>query len=128
MEHAAEWGITHLRLTRDWFWLNARLAKGRWLLRASLAVIYRWLGGRARSPLQRKGIKHTAVVFGLLQDSCVDEDYVRKLLPLLPAGDSELYSHPSLDQFKHELDALVSPRVQAQVGELGLRLIRYQDL
>jgi hopanoid biosynthesis associated protein HpnK len=29
MEHAAEWGITHLRLTRDRFWLNAQLAKGR---------------------------------------------------------------------------------------------------
>ncbi len=128
MEHAAEWGITHLRLTRDGFWLNARLAQGRWLLRASLAVVYRALAGRARLPLQRKGIKHTAAVFGLLQDSRVDEDYVRNLLSRLPAGDSELYSHPSLDQFKHELDALISPRVKAQVGELGLRLIRYQDL
>jgi len=29
----------------------------------------------------------------------VDEEYVLKLLPELPPGDSELYSHPSLDEF-----------------------------
>jgi hypothetical protein len=51
-----------------------------------------------------------------------------KLLPRLPAGDSELYSHPSLDNFKHEFDALISPRVKEQVGRLGIRLIRYGDL
>jgi hypothetical protein len=51
-----------------------------------------------------------------------------KLLPELPEGDSELYSHPSLDTFKHEFDALVSPRVRRLVNELGIELIRYQDL
>jgi len=58
----------------------------------------------------------------------VDETYVLRLLPRLPAGDSELYSHPSLDEFIHELDALVSPRVKAAAQELGIKLIRYQDL
>jgi hypothetical protein len=46
----------------------------------------------------------------------------------LPPGDSELYSHPSLDEFKHEFDALVSPRVKELVKKLGIELIRYQDL
>jgi hypothetical protein len=50
------------------------------------------------------------------------------LLPLLPSGASELYSHPSLDQFKHELDALLSAPVKALVARLGIQLIRYQDL
>jgi hypothetical protein len=58
----------------------------------------------------------------------VDEDYILKLLPELPPGDSELYSHPSLDEFKHEFDALVSPRVEEQTKQLGIELIRYQDL
>ena len=48
----------------------------------------------------------------LLQNARVDEDYVLKLLPELPEGDSELYSHPSLDEFKAEFDALMSPRVK----------------
>jgi hypothetical protein len=51
-----------------------------------------------------------------------------KLLPRLPEGDSELYSHPSLDNFKHEFEALLSPRVKEQVQQLGIDLIRYQDL
>ena len=78
--------------------------------------------------LKRRGFKHTARVFGLLQNARVDEDYVHRLLSRLPAGDSELYSHPSLDEFKHEFDALISPRVQEQVKTLGIKLIRYQDL
>jgi hypothetical protein len=51
-----------------------------------------------------------------------------KLLPELPPGDSELYSHPSLDKFRHEFDALISPRVKAEIKNLGIELIRYQDL
>jgi len=41
----------------------------------------------------------------------------------IAAGDSELYSHPSLDEFKHEFDALVSPAVKELVKELGIELI-----
>jgi hypothetical protein len=51
-----------------------------------------------------------------------------KLLPELPPGDSELYSHPSLGEFKHEFEALISPRVKSLVRELRIGLIRYQDL
>jgi hopanoid biosynthesis associated protein HpnK len=128
IENAEAWGITHLRLTWDPFWLNARLASGRWCYRAVHALIHRVLSAKARPVLRRQGIKHTGVVFGLLQDSHVNEAYLTRLLPRLPAGDSELYSHPSLDQFRSELDALISPRVRALVKKLGLRLIRYQDL
>jgi len=68
------------------------------------------------------------MVFGLLQNARVDEAYVSALLPHLPWGDSELYSHPSLDEFKNEFDALISPRVRELVDRLGIELIRYQDL
>lgn len=86
------------------------------------------LSGRARKTLIAKNIRHAQITFGLLQDSRVDENYILKLLPELPLGDSELYSHPSLDEFKREFDALVSPRVKEQVEKLGIKLIRYQDL
>lgn len=128
MAEAEAWGITRLRLTWDPFTLNARLASGRWGYRLSHAFVHWRLAKRARPILARRQIKHTQRVFGLLQDGHVDEAYVARLLPVLPAGDSELYSHPSLDQFKHELEALVSPRIRALVQELGIRLIRYQDL
>ncbi len=128
MQDAGPLGIRHVRLTRDPFWLNARLASGHWLYRIAHAVIFYWLGGRARSGLQRHGLRHTNAVFGLLQNARVDETFVLNLLAQLPAGDSELYSHPSLDEFGHEFDALVSPRVKAAVTAQGIQLIRYQDL
>ncbi|MGN6642762.1 MAG: hopanoid biosynthesis-associated protein HpnK [Verrucomicrobiota bacterium] len=128
MEDADQLGIRRARLTRDRFWLNTRLDSGRWFYRTSHALIYAILAARSRGEFRRRGIRFTENVFGLMQDSHVNEDYITKLLPVLPPGDSELYSHPSLDKFKHELDALLSPRVREQVTKLGIQLIRYQDL
>jgi hopanoid biosynthesis associated protein HpnK len=128
MQNAQEWKITAFRLTRDPFWLNARLAKGRWLYRWSHWMIYLILSRKAEPVLRQEHIRHTAAVFGLLQNARVDETYVGKLLRRLPEGDSELYSHPSLDEFRNELDALISPNVGRLVKERGIKLIRYQDL
>ncbi len=128
MEDATTLGIQRLRLTRDCLSRSRRLARGHWFYRVSHAAIYEWLSRRARRPLQQRGIRHAQITFGLLQNARVDEEYILKLLPGLPPGDSELYSHPSLDEFKHEFDALVSPRVKEQVEKLGIELIRYQDL
>lgn len=128
MASAEKFGIRQLRLTRDCFWMNAGLVKGRWLYRLSHALIYAALSRRARGALRQREIRHAKLTFGLLQDSHVDEAFVLKLLPHLPPGDSELYSHPSLDKFKHEFDALVSPCVKALVDRERIQLIRYQDL
>jgi hopanoid biosynthesis associated protein HpnK len=125
---AAEWRITHFRFTRDPFWLNARLADGAWFYRASHTLIYRWLSGRAKRALEERAIKFTPNVFGLLQNARVDERYVSRLLVELPEGDSELYSHPSLVEFRHEFEALISPTVQKMVRDQNIELIRYQDL
>ncbi len=127
-EDARELGIQNMRLTFDPFWLNLRMASGHWAYRALHATIYHCLARRARPALKRLNIRHTRVVFGLLQNARVDETYLTNLLPRLPAGDSELYSHPSTGEFKHELDALVNPHVRAQIQQLGIQLIRYQDL
>ncbi len=127
MEDAESLRIRHLRLTRDCLARSRRMACGRWFYRVSHAAIYEWLSNRARAPLRERAIKHAQITFGLLQDSQVDEAYLLKLLPELPPGDSELYSHPSLDKFKHEFDALISPRVRERAVQLGIELIRYQD-
>jgi len=128
MRRAHDWGITHFRLTSDSFRLNLRLAPGKLLYRASHALIFGLLAPRARSVLRRRGIKHTTRVFGLLQNARVDEAFVTRLIPRLPPGDSELYSHPSLDEFKNEFEALISPRIRSLVQEHNVMLIRYQDL
>ena len=128
MEDAAQSGIRRMRLTRDCLARSWRMARGRWFYRISHALIYEWLSNRAYAPLHQRGIKHPEITFGLLQNARVNEEYLFKLLPELPPGDSELYSHPSLDEFKPEFDALVSPRVKELVRKVGVKLIRYQEL
>lgn len=128
MEGAGRWGITRLRLTRDPLWLNVRLAGGNWFYRLTRWLVYRMLAGKAEPELRKRGIRYTPWVFGLLQDSRVDRNYLRRLLPVLPAGDSELYAHPSLTDFKHELDALTDPGMKELVTGQRIRLIRYADL
>jgi hopanoid biosynthesis associated protein HpnK len=128
VENAHRWGIHAMRLTCDRFFLNARIASGQWAYRISHALIYRALSGRARPRLARKIIRHTDWVFGLMLTSRVDGAYLEKLLPRLPPGDSELYSHPSLDHCSNEYDALVNPAIRRLLQQQGIRLIRYQDL
>jgi hopanoid biosynthesis associated protein HpnK len=127
-ERYLEWGIRHIRITDDPYSLNRRLADGAWFYRASHAFIFRRLSARARRILSRSDIRFTDRVFGLLQNARVDERYITRLLSELPPGDSELYSHPSLDEFRHEFTALISPRVKGLLADEGIELIRYQDL
>jgi hopanoid biosynthesis associated protein HpnK len=128
MADVAQLGIKHLRLTFDPLRLNLRVASGHLAYRLLHVAIFHPLSRRARPALARRNIRHTDAVFGLLQNARVDEAYVSRLLPRLPAGDSELYSHPSLDEFRNEFDALISPHVREQVKQLDIKLIRYQDL
>lgn len=128
MEDAEKLGIRRMRLTRDCLARSRRMAEGRWFYRVSHAGIYEWLSSRSRGRLIERNIRHAQITFGLLQDSHVDEPYLLKLLTDLPPGDSEVYSHPSLDRFKHEFEALISPDVRGAIQRQGIELIRYQDL
>ncbi len=127
-EQRASWEGSGFRLTRDPFRINARLASGRWLYRGSHALIFSLLSWRAARRLRSIPVRSVGSVFGLLQYPSMDERYWLGLLSQLPAGDSEIYSHPSLDDFKHEFDALVSPGVAGRMSELGIQRIRYADL
>ena len=120
--------VPGIRFTNDPLRIDWPLGNGRTLYRISHALIFSLLSKRTGRFLSRQKIRHTSFVFGLLEDSRVSEDYLLRLLPVLPTGDSELYSHPSLHEFKHEYDALVSSRVRKAVADEGIELIRYQDI
>ena len=128
MKDTAALGLTHLRLTREPFWLDASLRGGHRFYRACHSVIYAILARAAQRRLHANGIRHTHHVFGLLQNARVDEEYVSKLLPLLPPGDSELYLHPSVNEFPQELGAMISPQIRKLMDREKIELIRYQDL
>lgn len=128
MKNQSQWQIPAIRATNDRFWINAKLAQGRWFYRSSHTLIFKLLSQRAYSRLRRHNIRHTKTVFGLLQNDHLNEDYLLKLLPVLPRGPVEVYSHPNMDLHRHELDALLSQRVKALIKKLGIQLCRYQDL
>lgn len=129
LDHAQEWGIHHFRWTRDLFWLSWKLGKGPLAYRVSHAIIFNALSKRVEKRLKQLGIRHTNQVFGLLQTSHVNEEYLLKLANNLPEGDSEVYSHPSTEtKYQEEYQALLSPRVKARIVQSGIPLIRYQDL
>lgn len=128
LRHRSEWKVERFRLTHDPLALNLHLGKGRWGYRLSHALVFGTLSRWAAPQLRRHQIRHTDAVFGLLQTSLVNEAFLLGLLERLPAGDSELYSHPCLEKFKEEADALISPKVRQSVQAHGIQLIRYQDL
>jgi chitin disaccharide deacetylase len=127
IEEAKKRGVRAVRWTHP-VELEWKLGRGRWFYRKSHWIIFRTLAKTARALMQAAAIPSADRVFGLLQDSRVTEEFILKLLAALPAGNSELYSHPSLDEFRHEYDALVSARVKQSIAEQGIQLIRYQDL
>ena len=128
VRRGSEWGIRCVRLTRDPLWLNLRLARGRWGYRLGHWLVFSALAASWSPAVRRTGLRHTARVFGLLQDSRVNQEFVEALVHRLPPGDSELYSHPSLVEFKHELDALIAPAVRAAIERRGIELIRHAEL
>lgn len=128
VRRASEWGIRSVRLTRDPLWLNLRLAHGRLGYRIGHWLVFRALAGWWTHAARRAGFRHAVRVFGVLQDGRVDTAYVEGLLDRLPPGDSELYSHPSLAEFRHELDALIAPSVRESIRRRGIELIRHADL
>jgi hopanoid biosynthesis associated protein HpnK len=128
LRDARELGIKRMRLTADPLLQNLRLARGAFLYRVSHWIIFGALSARARPQFGRLGIRHTDRVFGLLQNARVDRAYVEGLLKTLPPGDSELYSHPCVKDFKEEFEALLGTDLRARVKARGIELLRYQDL
>ena len=63
---------------------NARLASGEWVYRISHAIIFGMLSNWARPRLRRQGVRHTAWVFGLLQNGRVDVAFVESCCDARP--------------------------------------------
>lgn len=79
-------------------------------------------------------------VFGLAWSGAMTEARLLALVPLLPAGVSEIYTHPATAdaaamphaasgyRYCEELKALLSPAVRAALAENGIRLTRFSAL
>ncbi|MSU32278.1 MAG: ChbG/HpnK family deacetylase [Pedosphaera sp.] len=121
-------GIRSMRLTRDPIFANLGWARGRYVYRASHALIFNWLSKRAEKSLNYRSINYAQATFGLLQSGQITESYLLKLLAHLTPGVWELYCHPNFEANLHELDALTSPKVKNLIRERGIQLCRYSDI
>jgi hopanoid biosynthesis associated protein HpnK len=121
-------GIRAMRLTRDPYMQNLRLAAGRYFYRTTHAFIFDRLSKRVEKSLSRRKIHYTDATYGLLQNDRITERYLLKLLEELRPGTWELYCHPDLGSHSHELEALISPRVKDMIRNRGIVLCRYSDL
>ena len=128
-EKIVKWNVRAVRLTHDPAVIDLPLGSGRWGYRLSHVFIFGILSRRARPFLRLHKVAHSDYVFGLLEHSLISEKYIQRLLPRLPGGVSELYSHPSTAApFRHEFEALAGGEVRNAVGREKIQLIRYQDL
>jgi chitin disaccharide deacetylase len=127
LEEAGNLGINRMRLPYEPI-ETARQLGEKLGATARLQIQYHArMSARARRSLEAR-IKHNDFMFGLSRMGEVDEAYLQRLLPALPRGVTEIYAHPSLDTFKHELQALLSPSVGQIVKNEGIHLRRFADL
>jgi hopanoid biosynthesis associated protein HpnK len=81
-----------------------------------------------RRRMSRAGLAASDQVFGIAWSGAMDAARLLGLLPVLPGGVSEIYSHPRNVPGDAELAALLSPELRARVAELGISLVSYSDL
>lgn len=93
---------------------------------------------RLRARLRGVGLRVPDQVFGLAWSGAVTADRLAALMPLLPGGISEIYSHPAVCddhpghypgyRYADEFAALIDPVVAKARAGSGARLARFADL
>ncbi len=135
---ARRYQIPAVRLAREELVLNLRLDRRRPGAKTAQALIFAWLSLRA---LKTGGsLVYNDYLFGLLNDGRITESYLLGLLPHLKPGVTEIYGHPAgtvdaelrrwTPQYQHtqELQALLSPRLQAALERERIEVISYREL
>jgi hopanoid biosynthesis associated protein HpnK len=137
---AREYSIPALRLPREDWRLSLRLYPRRLLPQVAVGLIFMILCRRAAALAREAGLVVNDHLFGLLQDGCMTEHYLLKLIPRLPPGLTEIYSHPAVAvdaalrraapgyQRQEEYQALVSPRVARALAAGGIKVTDFREV
>jgi len=135
-----EYGILALRVPQESLALSLALDARQGLRKRWESAVFTCLSWRAKKRLRARRLAFPDTLFGFHQSGNIDEPYLLRLLPQLPAGVTELYCHPAFlpcseverwtptYRRDHELAALTSSAVRAAVTDLGIVLISYRDL
>lgn len=123
-------GIRWVRIPSEDFGLVLRQNGVGWAAAKTLEwAVFAALAARNRGVAARHGLRTAERVYGLGATGRLDEAYVLRLLPRLPAGTCELFAHPALDggAGERELEALTSPRVKERLRAEGIDLSGYVE-
>lgn len=133
-----KYGISSFRLSRERLVQELRLAPRRLFGKFVDATIFGALAKRAQPELDRRGIRYSVEVKGLLNSGAMVEDYLLGALDNLQAGLTEIYFHPgctpdpetskAMPEYRHgeELAALLSPLVREKITANGITLVNYK--
>jgi len=140
LEIAARYDIRALRLTREPLALALRLDRSHAPRKIAEGLTFHALAAYAHRRLDSRGVRHPDRLFGLHQSGHMTEAYLRRLLPRLGPGVTELYCHPAqLDaearcwrppdyESEAEMAALTDPRIAEMLRTLGIERLSYSDL
>jgi chitin disaccharide deacetylase len=111
---------------------------GEWSASGLAAGALRAWSTRLRQRITQAGLVTSDQLFGLAWSGGFTEQRLLALLPLLPRGVSEIYSHPATGggwpgavesyRYQEEFTALASPRVRAALAALDIRLTSFSAL
>lgn len=132
---SAEYRVPAIRVVRENLSLNLRIDPSRLITKCAVAMVFSLLHKSAVQTLSKSPLRRADWVLGLLEDGKMESAHLRRLLPLLPSGVTEIYSHPSLDGpnpschgSRLEYEALIDSELPATLGTLGIRRTCYRDL
>src|SRR5437867_5387411 len=139
-ELAPRYGIRAVRLSREDLGAALRYDSRHLARKLFEGVVFRALAAYAGPRLAAAHIVTADRVYGMHQTGHVDEGYLLALIGALPAGVSEIYSHPAEEAsaalaihppgYDHagELRALTSARVRTALEAANVQLVSYADL
>jgi hopanoid biosynthesis associated protein HpnK len=140
LELAPRYGIRAVRLSREALGAALRYDRRHPVRKGFEAAAFRALAAYARPRLRAAGIVTCDRVVGMHQTGHVDERYLLHVVRTLPAGVTEVYTHPAMrqaavmagfqDGYDHagEVAALTSPHVRRALDAAGVLLTTYRDL
>ncbi len=109
---------------------------GRFLGRLGLTILASRAGRRAR----QRGLTTPDHFYGMLAGGNLRQEYLLNIIDSLPAGDSEIMTHPGADDavlgagfdwryaWQGELASLISPAVRQRLADSGIELITFWEL
>ncbi|MCX5693737.1 MAG: ChbG/HpnK family deacetylase [Candidatus Omnitrophica bacterium] len=130
LELARKFKIPSIRLSREPWLVSLKTSH-----RALKFLILSMIANIHLSKIRKHLIKIPDYCYGLTQSCRLNEEYLAWILKSLPVGTNELICHPGLSTLdlpnknkEVELIALKSPLIKELIEDLGIQLIRYDEI